>query len=227
MQTFKQRGLFDAVYRRGLTPEQSAMVVQWRPYAIKLANRWWSCYGGNQSDWQSEALLGLCLAALWFDSSRSSKRAGRRILSRACGIRCLKLSVFLQTRRLAGMRYRPRRRGDAGRSRSDDGIMDRRLNHYEDQEVAGLATSCLGRNRANDHGRAHGRTLSEVVEGGLSRSGVRQIQDRAIVKMRSVPVERGGGICPEQAEGTVVSLAKCSAYLGIASGGLFTCGRQG
>lgn len=197
MQTFKQRGLFDAEpSSERLTPEQSALVVQWRPYAIKLANRWWSCYGGNQSDWQSEALLGLCLAALRFDSSRSSKRGGT-----ANFVSCVwhqvrsKLSVFLQTRRLAGMRYCPRRREVMRDDRvPDDGIMDRRLNHYEDQEVAGLATSCLDvTERTIMVERIDGgRTLSEVGRRvGLSRERVRQIQDRAIVKMRSVLVERG------------------------------------
>lgn len=197
--TMIQRELFDESEPcERLTPEQQAMAAKYRHYALKLANRWHSCCGGDKSEWQAEALLGLCLAALKFDATRMS----RWNEGPAAFVSCIwhqvrsKLSEFRRRRGQCGLRQVPRDR-EVRRELvniPDGGAKDQRLELIEKQEAARLAMAFLKkRERCIVVERIdHGRNLAVVAKRvGICRERVRQIQDQAIDKMRTALVSRG------------------------------------
>jgi RNA polymerase sigma factor (sigma-70 family) len=194
--TYIQRMLFDESKPCDqMTDEQRSLAIKWRHYALQLAKRWHHCYGGNLADWQSEAMMGLCLAAVKFEPARESINGGA-----VAFVSCVwhqvrsKLNVFRLTRDHGGMRYVPR-----GRLVKQDveAVCDRAVaseHSWEVQDVLESAKSRLDETEQLILRRRFdvGETLEVVGKRiGVTRERVRQIQERALDKMREVLVDAG------------------------------------
>lgn len=196
MKNLTQGLLFDELSPSSqMTDEQRSLAIKWRHYALQLAKRWHHCYGGNLADWQSEAMMGLCLAALKYEPTRQSAYNG----GAAAFVSCVwhqvrsKLNVFRLTRDHGGMRYVPR-----GQSVKQDDMPCVKSEAYEHgcelQEAIESAKSRLNEtervilNRRFDEGE----TLEVVGKRiGVTRERVRQIQEAALGKMREVLTRSG------------------------------------